>query len=77
MNSSKVIRQATLAIATLAASAAWAHPGHAEPGATTTLMHLLTEPDHLIALVAAIGIGAWVVGRTVIGRGAGRKHRED
>ena len=75
MNSSKAIRRVTIAIATLAAGVAWAHPGHGEPGATTTLLHLLTEPDHLLAILAVIGAGAWAVGRGH-GRSA-RKQRRD
>lgn len=41
-----------------AGGTAHAHPGpHAEIGFATGLAHLLTEPDHLIAMVAA-GIAA-------------------
>lgn len=54
MNSSKVGRQVILAAAALAAGAAWGHPNHADPGTTTTLLHLLTEPDHLLVMLAAI-----------------------
>ena len=77
MNSSKAIRQVILAIATLAATAAWAHPNHAEPGAPTTLLHLLTEPDHLLAIVAAIGAGAWAAARRRANGRAARKQRRD
>jgi hydrogenase/urease accessory protein HupE len=77
MNSSKVIRLATLATAALSAAAAWAHPNHAEPGTTTTLFHLLTEPDHALAIVAAIGVGVWAVLRGRARGRAVRKHLED
>jgi urease accessory protein len=53
MNSSKAIRQAAIAVATLAAGAAWAHPGHGDPSAVTTFFHLFTEPDHLLMLLVA------------------------
>ena len=54
MNSRKALRQAVLVLAALGAGAALAHPNHAEPGATTTILHLLTEPDHLLMLLAAV-----------------------
>lgn len=77
MNSSNATWQVTLAIATLAATAAWAHPNHAEAGATTTLFHLLTQPDHLLAIVSAIGVGAWAIARSRARRRAARKQRRD
>lgn len=54
MNSSKLGRQVFLAAAALAAGAAWGHPNHADPGTTATLLHLLTEPDHLLMMLAAV-----------------------
>ena len=74
MDSRKAFRQAVLALAALGAGLAAAHPNHAEPGTTTTLLHLLTEPDHLLALVAAVGFGIWAVRRQ---RGARDKQRRD
>ena len=38
----------------LAAGVAYAHPGpHADLSATRGLVHMLTEPDHLVAMVVA------------------------
>ena len=73
MNSRKAVQRAVIAIATLCAAAAWGHPNHAEPGAQTTLLHLLTEPDHLLAIIAAVGVGIWAVRR---GRAGGKERRD-
>jgi hydrogenase/urease accessory protein HupE len=74
MNTRKAIHQAAIAMASLAAAAAWGHPNHADPGTHTTILHLLTEPDHLLMIVAAVGVGIWAVRRR---RGAGEKQRRD
>jgi hydrogenase/urease accessory protein HupE len=73
MNSRKAVPQVAVAIASLAAAAAWGHPNHADPGTSTTILHLITEPDHLLALVAAVGVGVWAVRRHL----AARKQRRD
>lgn len=73
MNSRKAVQQLAVAIASVAAAAAWGHPNHADPGASTTILHLITEPDHLLALVAAVGVGIWGVRRSL----ASRKQRRD
>lgn len=70
MNSRKTFQRALIAAVALATTAAWGHPNHAEQGANTTLLHLLTEPDHLLVLLAAVGVGIWAVRR---GRNARRK----
>ena len=53
---SKASRNLILVIASLASAAAWAHPGHGDLSANTTLMHLLTEPDHILAILAVAGV---------------------
>jgi hydrogenase/urease accessory protein HupE len=69
---------AALALAlTLGAGLAQAHPGHADPSAhqmafVQAVVHLLTEPDHLALLAAAVVGGAWVVRRVVQNKRAGR-----
>jgi hydrogenase/urease accessory protein HupE len=73
MNPRKAIHRVAIAIASLAAAAASGHPNHADPGASTTILHLLTEPDHLLMIVAAVGVGAWAVRRKL----ASRKSRRD
>lgn len=72
MNSRKAVRQAVLALVALGAGFAFAHPNHAEPGTATTILHLLTEPDHLLAILAAVGVGIWAVRR-----GSADKQRRD
>lgn len=39
---------------TLLASAASAHPGHGRPGEGTSLLHYLTEPVHVVGIVALL-----------------------
>ena len=73
MNSRKAARGIVIAIASLAAAAAWGHPNHADPGTNTTILHLITEPDHLLAIVAAVGAGVWGIRRSL----ASRKQRRD
>ena len=43
-----------------AAPAAWAHPALFDGGLLANLMHLLTQPDHLLFL-AGIGVAAGIV----------------
>ena len=73
MNSRKAVQHLAVAIASLAAAAAWGHPNHADPGASATILHLVTEPDHLLAIVAAVGVGIWGVRRA---RAARRERRD-
>jgi hydrogenase/urease accessory protein HupE len=42
------------------APAAWAHPGLLDGNALANLIHLLTEPDHLLIL-AGIGLTAGIL----------------
>jgi hydrogenase/urease accessory protein HupE len=46
-------------VAGLASSPAWAHPGHGVDGGDWSLLHYLTEPDHLIG---ALGLAILVAG---------------
>ena len=43
-----------------AAPVAWAHPALFDGGLLANLMHLLTQPDHLL-LLAGIGVAAGIV----------------
>ena len=53
---------------TLLASGASAHPGHGQPGDGTSLLHYLTEPIHVVAIVAVLltVVSGWsiLLGRT-------------
>jgi hydrogenase/urease accessory protein HupE len=73
MDMLKATCKIAVAAAALAATGAWAHPGHAS-GGTTTLMHLLTEPDHVLMLLAAIGVG---VAAVIAARRSPRQNRRD
>jgi hydrogenase/urease accessory protein HupE len=66
-----------IAAAAFAAGTAFAHPGHGSPGATTTLTHLLTEPDHVLMLFAALAVGVIAVFRARRGRDSSRRQREE
>ena len=68
MNTRKAIQQGSIAIASLAGALAWGHPNHAEPGTTASILHLVTEPDHLLALAAAVGVVIWTVRRLRLAR---------
>jgi hydrogenase/urease accessory protein HupE len=72
MNLRKTIQRAVIGAASLAAAAAWAHPNHADANATASLLHLLTEPDHLLAILAAVGVVAWAIRRNRGSRGTRR-----
>ena len=52
------------AVASLLATApvAWAHPGLFDGSALANLVHLLTEPDHLLIL-AGVGLSGGVLWR--------------
>lgn len=75
MDPRKALRQAVVILAALGAGAAWAHPNHAEPAVTTTFLHLLTEPDHLLVLLAA-GVAVFALAPGRRGRPS-RKQRRD
>ena len=50
-----------LAILLCGAGTAFAHPGHGTAAAAFSGIHFLTEPDHLLAILAAIVLLALVV----------------
>jgi len=52
---------AGLVAALLPASFATAHPGHGKSGEGDTLEHYLTEPVHLLAAAAGLGMALAVV----------------
>lgn len=56
-SSSRLILFTTLLVA---APAAWAHPALFDGGLLGNLIHLLTQPDHLL-LLAGIGVAAGIV----------------
>jgi hydrogenase/urease accessory protein HupE len=73
MNPRNALQRAAIALASAGALAAYGHPNHADAGANTTFLHLLTEPDHLLMIVAAVAVGLWAARR----RHAARKQRRD
>jgi hypothetical protein len=56
------IQTCSLLIAGLISSPSWAHPGHGVGGGDWSLVHYLTEPDHL---VPALGLALVVAGPSV------------
>lgn len=73
MDMSKATHRIAVAAAAFAATGAWAHPGHGS-GGTTTLTHLLTEPDHVLMLLAALAVG---VAAIISSRRGARQNRRD
>jgi hydrogenase/urease accessory protein HupE len=53
------IQTCSLLIAGLLSSPSWAHPGHGVGGGDWSVVHYMTEPDHL---VAALGLALLVAG---------------
>ena len=53
------IQTCSFLIAGLISSPSWAHPGHGVGGGDWSLVHYLTEPDHL---VPALGLALVVAG---------------
>ena len=62
-----------LMLLTLASPAA-AHPGHGTPGSESSASHYLSEPVHVLFLVAALALGlaiaGWVTRKTLAHRRA-------
>lgn len=52
-------RTAVAGIALALPAAAFAHPGE-HPGGFASLVHLLTEPDHLAMLIGAAALGYFI-----------------
>jgi hydrogenase/urease accessory protein HupE len=73
MNPRNALQRAAIAVAAAGALAAYGHPNHADAGANTTFLHLVTEPDHLLMIFAAVAVGLWAARR----RSASRKARRD
>ena len=76
MKSSKAIGRAVALVAAAAAGMAWAHPGHGDTTTATTLFHLLTEPDHVLAILSVIGLGVAALGASSSSRSERRDRRE-
>jgi hydrogenase/urease accessory protein HupE len=57
---SQISKLAATASLLAVAPATWAHPGLLDGNALASLMHLLTEPDHLLIL-AGIGLTAGIL----------------
>ena len=65
------IQSCRLLIAGLLSSSSWAHPGHGVGGGDWSLVHFLTEPDHLAAAVRlALLVAASFAGRAIRARRA-------
>ena len=73
MDMSKAIHRIAVAAAAFSATGAWAHPGHGS-GGTTSLAHLLTEPDHVLMLLAVVAVG---IAAIVSSRRGARQNRRD
>jgi hydrogenase/urease accessory protein HupE len=72
------IRRAAAGIALALPAAAFAHPGE-HPGGFASLVHLLTEPDHLAMLIGAAALGYFIHRRIRHQRAerARRQHDQD
>jgi hydrogenase/urease accessory protein HupE len=65
------IQPCSLLIAGLLSSPSWAHPGHGVGGGDWSLVHYLTEPDHLAAALGlALLVAASFAGRAIRARRA-------
>lgn len=73
MNPRNALQRAAIALASAGALSAYGHPNHADAGANTTFLHLVTEPDHLLMIVAAVAVGLWAARR----RNVARRQRKD
>jgi len=69
----KALGRIMVAVAALAAGMAWAHPGHGTTGGTT-LYHLFTEPDHVLAILSVIGVAVAAIAATT---GGEQSHRQN
>jgi hydrogenase/urease accessory protein HupE len=76
MKAGKAIARVIVIGAALAAGAAWAHPGHGQPGSATTLIHLLTEPDHVLALLSVSGLAVAGIAASSSGREESRRRNQ-
>jgi hydrogenase/urease accessory protein HupE len=52
-------RLCSFLIAALASSPSWAHPGHGVDGGDWSLLHYLTEPDHLVGVLGLLAVAVW------------------
>ena len=81
MEYTKALRRVSIIVAALVACAATAHPAHGSPdGESATLFHLLTQPDHLLVLIALVGaiVAAVVILRDEhIGKQRGARGRRE
>jgi hydrogenase/urease accessory protein HupE len=59
-------RLCSFLIAGLASSPSWAHPGHGVDGNDWSLLHYLTEPDHLGGVLGLLVVAAWFFVRRFI-----------
>ncbi|MGC2164703.1 MAG: HupE/UreJ family protein [Gallionella sp.] len=63
-------RKFVIACIALTPMSALAHPGEHHQGLMATLVHLLTEPDHLAMAAITLLIGIWGVRRLRVRRTA-------
>ena len=61
-------RLCSFLIAGLASSPSWAHPGHGVDGGDWSLLHYLTEPDHLVGVLGLLVVVAWFFVRQIHSR---------
>ena len=62
-------------IAGLASSPSWAHPGHGADGGDWSVLHYLTEPDHLVVALGLAVLVAWPFVRRAISTRRARQVR--
>lgn len=60
------IRPCIFLIGGLASSPALAHPGHGIDGGDWSLLHYVTEPDHLVGVIGLLVAVAWLCVRRFI-----------
>ena len=60
MNRTSAVRT-LLTILACGAGTALAHPGHGSAGASFSWIHFFTEPDHLLAILAAVVVLVLIV----------------
>lgn len=54
-----MLRKTIFTLLIITPISALAHPGEHHHGLPATIIHLLTEPDHLAMAAIAIAIGVW------------------
>lgn len=64
-----MLRKTISVLLALTPISALAHPGEHHLGLLATIVHLLSEPDHLLMAVIAIAAGVWGARRMLASKG--------